>query len=69
MKKHLELSDRACNVPGCEKKIKARLVEARLPHNSARCFKHYTQARRSLNADTKNKEAITAPITMKRSDD
>lgn len=36
--RHDELSDRICSAPGCEKRIKARMVETKDAHL---CYRHY----------------------------
>ena len=36
-----ELSDKVCDVKGCNKKLKARLVEGREPKNITKCYGHY----------------------------
>ena len=41
------LSDKVCRHPGCEKKLKARLVETKEPHNITHCFKHTPKHLRS----------------------
>jgi hypothetical protein len=44
--RHDELSDKVCCVPGCETKLKKRLVEAK-PHTHRKCYRHYKEARNS----------------------
>lgn len=36
-----ELSNKMCDVSGCNKRLKERLVESKEPHNITKCYKHY----------------------------
>lgn len=36
-----EMSDRICIEPGCEKRLKARLVAKKRPDNIIRCYMHH----------------------------
>ena len=36
-----ELSDRVCDHPGCKKRLKKRLVEAREGKNITKCYGHW----------------------------
>ena len=36
-----ELSDKVCNVDGCNRKLKERTVDAKLPGNIAKCYRCY----------------------------
>jgi hypothetical protein len=35
-----ELSNRVCMEPGCDKRLKQRLVDVQAPRNSGYCFEH-----------------------------
>jgi len=37
------LSDKECEKNGCNKKLKLRLIEDKLPHNITICYKHYIE--------------------------
>lgn len=50
-----ELSDKQCNVPGCRKMLKERLVKSKEPHKITKCYGHDLALRRAKQKEKNGK--------------
>jgi len=50
-----ELSDKKCNVPGCRKMLKQRLVASKEPHKITKCYNHDLALKRAEQKEKNHK--------------